>query len=172
MMRYNVEALIQASILLVAFVVTVGLGSVILAELRETQAQPAARTALVNESQTANTAVPFTVSRPPIISGTLTITNLSGGVRRTFIEGDDYTVVYANGIVTWINVTANNSAVNVSYSYDSAVESLSYNITETGESALSDFGDWFSTIVVVVVAGFIVALVLARFTGALSRTRS
>lgn len=51
------------------------------------------------------------------------------------------------------------------------VNSTAYNVTGTGLTAMGDFADWFTTIVVIIVASFIIGFLLSRFLGGLGRGR-
>jgi len=45
------------------------------------------------------------------------------------------------------------------------IDSIAYNTTTSGLGAMDDFGDWFSTIVVIVIASFVIVLLVRQFAG-------
>lgn len=84
---------------------------------------------IVNESFVANTTFPATLANVPLVPDTQVITNTTD----IFIEGSDYTFVDATGVITWLNLTANETSLDATYTFIIFADSTSTanaNVTE------------------------------------------
>ncbi len=159
----------ESAIAVIILVLVVSIGATILQTISTTQTGSLTTSNqtggnspfnITNNTALANFSIPAGFLDPTIVSGTITIRNVSSGDE---IGALNFTL---NGVIGF-NLTDQSGytgqQLDVLYDISSTRENADLNITRTGLGALQTYADFFSVIVVVIVFAVIIGL-FALFT--------
>ena len=135
---------------LVMFIILVAISGLILNNFQDSISSDSAT--VTNESFTLlnNTAV---ATNNQYITSVTYIKNAS----ITLTETTDYTIQTAAGTITLVNNDHNNTLFNITYVFD--YNTLAQNVTQTGQDATEDLGDWAITLISIGVGVIIITLI-------------
>jgi|TARA_Y100000034_G_C6907569_1_gene421659 hypothetical protein len=142
--------------------ITVSIGAVILLNVRDSQVSEIDTYAVTNESHTATTATNMTNTGVKSFTG---VTNATDG---TAIPVTNYTGTVSATPTSFGNVNvkaaSEYSGKTIFVSYDAYnVTDPRYELADKAAIGLSEYGNWFDIIVIVGVAGLILALIFMAF---------
>ena len=161
MMKGQTMQLAGVALTIVLLIVIVAIGAQVISTVQTNQLTTGTNS-VTNESFRANTSATYTVTN---VGNSVTVLRVEANNvthNLTFVNQIDYNYTSA-GVITWYNSTNNNSYTNVTYNWNGNILNEAYNISGKGLTGLQTYGDWFTIIVIVAVAAFVIALLLGTF---------
>jgi len=165
MAEQGIMKLVSAAIILVVFVVSVGIGGQILDELQENEE---AYNVLSVENETLTNSSEITLANNYVISSSMVLWNgtYTGAasspttLNLNCTGASVCTISVNNHTGTGIEEAGN---FTLTYNYRGYYQTTAFNTTGDGLGAMDDFSDWFTTIVVIIIASFIIVLLVRQF---------
>lgn len=157
------SGLTAAAIAILALAIIVSIGAQILGEVETALTDTSSETEQVN---CTTTNASRSLGHRIIVSGSESAIREQGYLTLTSgtHPSGNYTITdYIAGTLVCHEVSLENQTINVTYSYE--LLGTSRNTTIEGISAVGEFGDWFTIIVIVLIAVFVIALILRGFGG-------
>lgn len=156
----------QTALMIVVLIVMIAIGATLLSQIKDSSGIVVTSNSVVNETFT--NVVKFgtnTFTYYPVTS-IVQIVNTSNGVlvpTANYTLGAAGTTWNLSGKVTVLQGEWNNTNLSVSYLYNKNVNNEVGNVTDKGLDAMTQYSNWFTILVIIIIMAVIIGLLLRSF---------